>query len=99
MISTIDENGPKLYDIEITKIDSGSSEKNLVINVTDASLIAKTGGIVQGMSGSPVIQDGMLVGVVTHVFVDNPKGGYGIFAETMYDEMTKLYEREMKNAA
>ncbi len=99
IISTIDENGPKLYDIEITKIDSKSPEKNLVVNVTDASLIAKTGGIVQGMSGSPIIQDGMFVGVVTHVFVDNPKGGFGIFAETMYDEMTKLYEREMKNAA
>ncbi len=99
IISTVDENGAEFYDVEITKIDSGSSEKNLVINVTDASLIAKTGGIVQGMSGSPIIQDGMLIGVVTHVFVDNPKGGYGIFSQTMYDEMTELYKSEMKNAA
>lgn len=99
IISTVDENGTKFYDIEITKIDAGSAEKNLVINVTDASLIAKTGGIVQGMSGSPIIQDGMLIGVVTHVFVDNPKGGYGIFSQSMYEEMTKLYQREMKTAA
>ncbi|HZK21702.1 MAG TPA: SpoIVB peptidase [Oscillospiraceae bacterium] len=99
IISTVDENGSKFYDIEITKIDGSSAEKNLVINVTDASLIAKTGGIVQGMSGSPIIQDGMLVGVVTHVFVDNPKGGYGIFSQSMYEEMTKLYQREMKTAA
>lgn len=99
IISTVDENGPKFYDVEITKIDSGSSEKNLVINVTDASLIAKTGGIVQGMSGSPIIQDGMLIGVVTHVFVDNPKGGYGIFSQTMYDEMMEHYMSGMKKAA
>lgn len=99
IISTVDENGPKFYDIEITKIDTSSNEKNLIINVTDASLIAKTGGVVQGMSGSPIIQNGMLVGVVTHVFVDNPKGGYGIFSQSMYDEMMEVYRSEMKNAA
>ena len=55
----------------------------MILRVTDRQLLAKTGGIVQGMSGSPIIQDGMLVGAVTHVFVNDPTRGYGIFAENM----------------
>lgn len=74
-----------LYDIEITNIDYSQSEGNrgLVIKVTDPELIEKTGGIIQGMSGSPILQDGKFIGAVTHVFVNDPTKGYGIFAETM----------------
>ena len=55
----------------------------MIIRIIDKELIGKTGGIVQGMSGSPIIQNGMLVGAVTHVFVSDPTKGYGIYAETM----------------
>lgn len=84
ILCTVDENGPKLYDVEITRISYRNSEgKNLVIKVKDPALIEITGGIVQGMSGSPIIQNGKLVGALTHVIVDNPEKGYGIFAEKM----------------
>lgn len=75
----------KMYEIEITDIDLSEqdSNKGLVIKVIDEELIQLTGGIVQGTSGSPIIQDGKIVGAVTHVFVDNPKMGYGIFIENM----------------
>ena len=62
-----------------------SVNKDMVIKVTDDNLLNITGGIVQGMSGSPIIQNGMLVGAVTHVFVNNPKQGYAIFAERMLE--------------
>lgn len=71
IIASVDENGPKYYDIEITRISPSNGEnKNLVIKITDNELIEKTGGIVQGMSGSPIIQNEMLVGAVTHVCVN-----------------------------
>ena len=75
------------YDIVIEKISfsENSMTKNMVIRVTDEELIALTGGIVQGMSGSPIIQDGKLVGAVTHVFVNEPTKGYGIFIENMLE--------------
>lgn len=60
--------------------------KGIVFQVTDQELLDKTGGIIQGMSGSPILQDGKLVGAVTHVFVNDPTKGYGIFAETMVRE-------------
>ncbi|MBR1865431.1 MAG: SpoIVB peptidase S55, partial [Lachnospiraceae bacterium] len=63
------------------KNDNGDQEMEIL--VTDDNLIRLTGGIVQGMSGSPILQNGKLAGAVTHVFVDNPKRGYGIFVETM----------------
>lgn len=85
IICTVDDGEPRYYDIKIVKIFSNSSavNKDMIIEVTDKNLIEKTGGILQGMSGSPIIQNGMLVGAVTHVFVNNPKQGYGIFAERM----------------
>lgn len=93
IISTIDESGPCRYDVEISKINTSSSEnKNMVIKITDEKLIEKTGGIVQGMSGSPIIQDGMLVGAVTHVLVNDPTRGYGIFAEIMIEKMSEFME-------
>ena len=75
------------FDAQITKIDMNhkDSNKSYVIQVTDERLIEKTGGIVQGMSGSPIIQDGKLVGAVTHVLVNDPTRGYGIFSENMLD--------------
>lgn len=85
--STIDGNKPKYYEIEIIKIKSQAEnhEKGLVIKVTDKELLAKTGGIVQGMSGSPILQNGKLVGAVTHVFINDPTRGYGVFIENMLD--------------
>ncbi len=80
------------FSIEITKIlpKSISSQKNMIIKITDEKLLNKTGGIVQGMSGSPIIQNGKLVGAVTHVFVNDPTRGYGIFIENMLAETNKI---------
>lgn len=76
------------YGVEITKIDMNHEDtnKSFVISVTDENLLELTGGIVQGMSGSPVIQNGHIVGAVTHVFVQDSAGGYGIFIENMLKE-------------
>ena len=78
----------KEYAAEITKIDMNhqDSNKSFVIHVTDPKLLAATGGIVQGMSGSPVIQNKKIVGAVTHVFVQDAASGYGIFIENMLAE-------------
>ena len=85
VLTTIDGVTPEYYDIEIESVnyDENALTKNMVIRITDERLLEKTGGIVQGMSGSPILQDGMLVGAVTHVFVNEPQKGYGIFAENM----------------
>lgn len=76
---------PEEYEIEIVSVDTSdiSSVRNMTIRVTDEKLISKTGGIVQGMSGSPIIQNGRLVGAVTHVLVNDSKMGYAVFAENM----------------
>ena len=72
------------YEIEITKVISGSDRgRELVLRVTDSALIAATGGIVQGMSGSPICQNGKIVGAVTHVLLNDPTKGYGVLIETM----------------
>lgn len=89
ILSTVDGTSAEKYEIEIEKIvlrddDEG---KNMVIRITDEELLAKTGGIVQGMSGSPIIQDGKIVGAVTHVFVNDSAKGYAVFCETMYEEL------------
>lgn len=87
ILSTVDGEGVKEYTINIERINynSSSGQKNMVIKITDEELLSKTGGIVQGMSGSPIIQNGMLVGAVTHVFINNPTKGYAIFAENMLE--------------
>lgn len=79
--------GERFYDIEIEKIqlNSPNVNKSMVIRITDEELLATTNGIVQGMSGSPIIQNGKLIGAVTHVFVQNPAKGYGIFIENMLE--------------
>lgn len=84
ILTTVMGSAPQLYEINIVKIFPNSgSVKNFLIEVTDKELLAKTGGIVQGMSGSPIIQGGKLAGAVTHVMVNDPKRGYGIFIENM----------------
>lgn len=85
--TTVSGSKPDWYDIRITQIrhHDDNAARNMVIEITDERLLSKTGGIVQGMSGSPVVQDGKLVGAVTHVFVNDPTKGYAIFAENMLE--------------
>ena len=86
ILSDVDGTGVKEYEIEISHISaSGGKGKDMVIKIKDKELIEKTGGIVQGMSGSPIMQNGKLVGAVTHVFVNDPTKGYGVFIENMLD--------------
>ena len=85
--STIHDSQTQEYSVEILKIYPGSAAtgRNMLLKVTDQRLLDTTGGIVQGMSGSPIIQDGKLVGAVTHVLVNDPTTGYGIFIENMLE--------------
>ena len=85
--STVSDGQPEDYSVEIIKLypESRADGRNMLIKVTDPDLISATGGIVQGMSGSPIIQDGKLIGAVTHVLVNDPTRGYGIFIENMLD--------------
>ena len=88
VICTVDSGKPQEYDIEIVRISYNESnrEKNMIVRITDNELIEKTGGIVQGMSGSPIIQNGKLIGALTHVIVGNPQKGYAVFAQTMVEQ-------------
>ncbi len=85
ILCALDGSVPREYTIRIVSVGdpSDTSNKNFILEVTDAALLGKTGGIVQGMSGSPIIQDGRLIGAVTHVTVNRPERGYGIFIENM----------------
>ena len=87
ILSNIAGDEVKEYRVEITHVYTpGTGEtRNLMLKVTDPELLEQTGGIVQGMSGSPIIQDGKLVGAVTHVLVNDPTRGYGIFIEIMLE--------------
>ena len=87
ILSTVNGDGVQEYSVEILRIypKTKDADRNLVIRITDERLLEATGGIVQGMSGSPIIQDGKLVGAVTHVLVNDPTRGYGIFIENMLD--------------
>ena len=90
ILSTVDE-GVKKYNIRIIRtMPFSTAAKGLMIKITDEALIEKTGGIVQGMSGSPIIQDGRLIGAVTHVLISNPTVGYGIYIENMLPEAEKV---------
>lgn len=82
ILSDFDDGDVKKYEIELTKLSKNSNDKAIVFKVTDKDLIEKTGGIVQGMSGSPIVQNEKLAGAVTHVFVNEPTKGYGIFIKT-----------------
>lgn len=88
LMCELDE-GIKEYDIEIKKLnlDNNFDNRSMVIEVIDKELIDKTGGIIRGMSGSPIIQDGKIAGIVTNVFISNPKIGYGVFMDLVLNEM------------
>ncbi len=87
ILSTIHGKEVQEYSVEILKIypKAGAADRNMLIRVTDPALLQATGGIVQGMSGSPILQDGRLIGAVTHVLVNDPTTGYGIFIDNMLD--------------
>ena len=91
ILCTLDNNTREEFDIKISEInhDTLSKTKNYIIKVTDKDLLSKTGGIVQGMSGSPIIQNGKLIGAVTHVMINDPTTGYGIYIGNMINEMKK----------
>ena len=86
ILSNVEGDSVEEYDVEILQVTADSADgRDLVISVTDPDLIAVTGGIVQGMSGSPILQNGRFVGAVTHVLLSDPTKGYGILMETMLD--------------
>lgn len=89
ILTVLNDNNVKEYDIYINSLNKKSPIKNISFAITDTELLKSTGGIVQGMSGSPIIQDNKIVGAVTHVVVDNPTTGYGIYITTMLEEMEK----------
>lgn len=101
ILTTLDDGEPKYYECVIKKVyhNDSSKIKNMVIQVTDKELLEKTGGIVQGMSGSPIIQNGKLIGAVTHVFIDNPEKGYGIFAENMLETALSVANEQLKEVS
>lgn len=88
LLCTLDDTGIKEYTCEVTKISKQNSpdQKSFTIKITDEELLDRTGGIVQGMSGSPIIQNGKIIGAVTHVFVDDPTQGYGIYIDWMLEQ-------------
>ncbi len=92
MLCSVDGKETKEYDIKIEKIydSNNTNNKSMMIEVTDEELIGKTGGIIRGLSGAPIIQDGKFVGAVTNVLVNSPTKGYAIFADMMIKEMNKI---------
>ena len=99
ILTSTDGGEPKEYSISIEQVNMNGGEHDLVVKITDPELIAKSGGIVQGMSGSPIIQNGKLVGAVTHVLVDNPTSGYGIFTENMLETAQAVGEEALEEAS
>lgn len=89
IISTVDMAGPKEYQVEIIQVNRQQipAPKSMVVKVTDEELLEKTGGIVQGMSGSPILQDGRIIGAITHVFLSDSTQGYGLYIEWMLDRL------------
>lgn len=86
ILSNVEGDAVREYSVEITKLSTGAGDpRDLLVTVTDPELLAATGGIVQGMSGSPILQNGKFVGAVTHVLLNDPTKGYGIFIETMLE--------------
>ena len=85
IVTVVEGERPEVFDVEIQRVTASGDGRDLVIRVTDPGLLARTGGIVQGMSGSPILQDGRLVGAVTHVFVNDATRGYGVLAERMVE--------------
>ena len=94
ILSTVDGTGVQAFAVEITRVNAQSAPapKSMVLRVTDPRLLDTTGGIVQGMSGSPIIQDGRIIGAVTHVFVSDPTQGYGLYIDWMLQKETEIAE-------
>lgn len=92
--TTISGEEPRAYKVFIEHISDADPVRNLVLRVTDEALLSATGGIVQGMSGSPILQNGRLIGAVTHVLVNDPTRGYGIFAQTMLEQAEIVAEQK-----
>lgn len=91
IVTTVDGEGPREFDAEIVRVDlSAADARQLTISITDPELLDATGGIVQGMSGSPVVQDGKLVGAVTHVLLNDPSKGYAVSMENMLSARPEL---------
>lgn len=88
ILSTIDGSGVRAFDCRILKVTPqlSAAQRSLVVQIVDPELLAATGGIVQGMSGSPILQDGRIIGAVTHVYVNDPTKGYGVFIDWMLDQ-------------
>lgn len=100
IITTIDDDTPVIYTCNVKKVKNLSNEnQNLIVEITDEELLNRTGGILQGMSGSPIIQDGKLIGAVTHVLIDDPTTGYGVYAETMLETAKTVGEQQLKSAS
>ena len=92
ILCNLDNEKTQEYEIEIEEIykDNNYNNKSMEIRVTDKELLEKTGGIIQGMSGSPIIQNGKFIGAVTHVLVNNPEEGYGVFADIMIKQSKEV---------
>ncbi len=101
ILTTIEGEWPQEYSVEIEKITLAgeNANRNMVIHVTDERLLETTGGIVQGMSGSPILQNGRLVGAVTHVLVNDPTRGYGIAIDSMLETAQTVSDRNLKEAS
>lgn len=102
ILTVVDNDKVEFFDIEIVSTipQKFPATKGMVLKVTDKQLLEKTGGIVQGMSGSPIIQDGKLIGAVTHVFVNDPTSGYGVHIEWMLNEAgIDIYEKPKQKAS
>ena len=92
VLCTVDGGGVREYSCQIIKIyaQETQAQRSFILEIDDEALLEKTGGIVQGMSGSPILQNGKLIGAVTHVFIDNPKRGYGVYLDWMLKDMGEL---------
>lgn len=89
---SLENDGKKEYDIQIEKIyrNNNSNNKSMLISVTDEKLLNLTGGIIQGMSGAPIIQDGKFIGAITHVLVSDPTKGYAVFGDLMIKQSREV---------
>lgn len=101
ILCTVNGSKPKLYSCRVQKRSAAynSSTQNMIVSITDKELIGITGGIIQGMSGSPILQNGKLIGAVTHVFIDDPESGYAVYAENMFESAAKAAKRTVLKKA
>lgn len=92
IICTLEDNKTKEFNVEIEKVyvNNNENNKSMLVKVTDKELIEKTGGIIQGMSGSPVVQNNKVIGALTHVLVNDPEKGYAVFADLMIKQAREV---------